>query len=64
MPNELIIILSIVLFVAGLIVLYYIIESAVKNGINKSFVGQFLDEKCGMKDNSKSFLNSDLDNDK
>lgn len=64
MPNELIIILSIVLFVAGLIVLYFIIESAVKNGINKSVIGQFLDENYGMKDNSKSFLNSDLDNDK
>jgi hypothetical protein len=42
-----------------------VIESAVKNGINRSKIGQFLEEKHGIKENKEpSFLDDDLDKDK
>ncbi|WP_255349293.1 hypothetical protein [Paenisporosarcina sp. HGH0030] len=41
-----------------------VIEIAVRNGINRSVIGQFLEKENGIKENEKSFLDSDLDNDK
>ncbi|UOE95225.1 DUF6019 family protein [Alkalihalobacillus sp. LMS39] len=58
--------LSIVLYIVGLIILYIIIETAVRRGINNSIVGQYLEKKYGVKDirkNKKSFLDDDLDKD-
>lgn len=58
--------LSIVLYIVGLIILYIIIEMAVRRGINNSIVGQYLEKKYGVKDirkNKKSFLDDDLDKD-
>lgn len=57
-------IIPIVLWIVGLLILYVVIETAVKNGINKSLLGQFLENKHGIKDDKKSFLDDDLDNDK
>ncbi len=56
-------ILSIILYFVGLLILYIVIETAVKNGINNSIVGQFLAKKYGIKTEKKSFLDKDLDND-
>ncbi|WP_026675246.1 hypothetical protein [Alkalihalobacterium bogoriense] len=56
--------LSIVLYIAGLIILYIVIETAVRKGINNSIIGQYLEKKYGIKDireNKKSFFDDDLD---
>lgn len=37
---------------------------AVKDGINKSVVGQFIEKKYRVRYDKKSFLDNDLDNDK
>ncbi|MEK3886675.1 hypothetical protein [Bacillus sp. FSL K6-3431] len=55
-------IFSIILWIVGLFILYIVISTAVKDGINKSVVGQFIETKYGVKEDKKSFLNSDLDN--
>ncbi|MFB5281867.1 hypothetical protein [Peribacillus sp. Hz7] len=55
---------SIILWIVGLFILYIVISTAVKDGINKSVVGQFIEQKYGVKDDKKSFFDSDLDNDK
>ncbi len=57
-------VISIVFWIVGLFILYIVISTAVKNGINKSTVGQFIERKYGVKEEKKSFLDSDLDNDK
>ncbi len=44
----------------GLFVLYLVIYMAVKDAINKSVIGQFIDKNDGT--NQKSFLDGDLDN--
>ncbi|MFB5282459.1 hypothetical protein [Peribacillus sp. Hz7] len=54
---------SIILWIVGLFILYIVISAAVKDGINKSVVGQFIEKKYGVKGDKKSFLDSDLDND-
>ena len=56
------IVISIVVSIVGLLALYAIIEAAVKNGINSSIIGQFLEQKNGIKEDEKSFLDDDLDN--
>ena len=56
------IVISIVISIVGLVALYAIIEAAVKSGINSSIIGQFLEEKNGIKEDEKSFLDDDLDN--
>jgi hypothetical protein len=56
-------IFSIFLWIVGLIILYLVISTAVKDGINKSVVGQYMNLNLGDKDGKKSFLNRDLDND-
>lgn len=58
------VVISIVFFLVGVVVFMYVIEIAVRNGINRSVIGQFLEKENGIKENEKSFLNSDLDNDK
>lgn len=55
---------SIILWIVGLFILYIVILTAVKDGINKSVVGQLIEKKYGVKEDKKSFLDSDLDNDK
>jgi hypothetical protein len=57
-------VISILFWIIGLFILYIVISTAVKNGINKSDVGQFIKRKYGVKEDKKSILNSDLDNDK
>jgi hypothetical protein len=57
-------VLSIGLLIVGLFILYLVISTAVKDGINKSVVGQFMEEQYGFKENKKSILDNDLDNDK
>ena len=53
----------IVLFLVGLFLLYIVIETAVKNGINHSIVGQSLQKKKRLKEGKKSFFDDDLDRD-
>jgi hypothetical protein len=55
---------SIGLWIVGLFILYLVISTAVRDGINKSVIGKFIEEKYGVKENSKSILDNDLDNDK
>ncbi len=57
------IVLSIIFYVVGVFILYIVIETAVKKGINSSKIGQFYEEKDGIKENKKTFLDKDLDND-
>lgn len=54
---------SILLWIIGLFILYVVISTAVKEGINRSLVGQYLEKKYGMNENKKSFLDNDLDKD-
>jgi hypothetical protein len=56
--------LSIVFYIVGLFILYIVIETAVRRGINSSIIGQFHEKKYGIKEDNKSFLDDDLDNDK
>lgn len=55
---------SIGLLIVGLFILYLVISTAVRDGINKSVVGQFIEDQYGFKENKKSILDTDLDNDK
>ncbi|MDM5227222.1 hypothetical protein QUF73_13505 [Cytobacillus sp. NJ13] len=55
---------SIILWIAGLFILYIVISAAVRDGINKSVAGQFIETKYGIKKERDSFLDRDLDNDK
>ncbi|MEH7505967.1 hypothetical protein V7152_29135 [Neobacillus drentensis] len=57
-------IIPIVIYIVGLFILYIVIETAVRRGINSSIIGQFLEKKYGIKGDKKSFLDDDLDNDK
>jgi hypothetical protein len=54
---------SIILWIIGLFILYLVVSTAVKDGINKSVVGQLIEKKYGVEAKKKSFLDSDLDND-
>ncbi|MFF2447971.1 hypothetical protein ACFVSW_12815 [Neobacillus sp. NPDC058068] len=55
-------VISIILWIFGLFILYLIISTAVKDGINKSLVGKFIEKQYGVKEDKKSFLDKDLDN--
>ncbi|MBS8263759.1 hypothetical protein DYI25_04790 [Mesobacillus boroniphilus] len=59
-----VLVFNIIFLIVGLFILYIVISTAVKEGINKSVVGHFIEKKYGDKGNEKSFLDSDLDNDK
>ena len=52
---------SIFIWAVGLFILYLVIETAVKNGINKSVIAQGYTPQ---NESKKSFLDHDLDNDK
>ncbi|MCG3418206.1 hypothetical protein [Oceanobacillus jordanicus] len=54
---------TIVLWIMGLVILYFVIYTAVKDGINKSLVGQFIEKNYDVKEEKKSFLDNDLDSD-
>ncbi|MFF2500975.1 hypothetical protein [Peribacillus sp. NPDC058075] len=51
-----------VYFTVGLFILYIVIETAVRKGINNSMIGQHLEKKYGVKEDKKSFFDDDLDN--
>ncbi len=55
--------LSIILYIVGIFILYVVIETAVRRGINSSVVGQFFEEKYEFKEYKSSSLNNDLDED-
>ncbi|WP_432355568.1 hypothetical protein [Sporosarcina sp. A2] len=55
---------SIITWAIGLYILYFIITAAVKNGINQSVIGRSFEDKSEPVPEKKSFLDSDLDNDK
>jgi hypothetical protein len=50
---------NIVFLIVSVIIMYLVILKAVREGINQSVVGQFIEKKYGVKANT-----SDLDNDK
>lgn len=54
---------SIVIVIVALFILYIVISTAVKDGINKSVVGQYLEKENGVIEKKKTFLDNDLDND-
>lgn len=56
------IVISIVVAIVGLLALYGIIEAGVRNGINSSIIGQFLEKRNEIEEDKKSFLDDDLDN--
>ncbi|MGN7940089.1 hypothetical protein [Virgibacillus sp. 6R] len=56
------IIFSIIAYLIGVFILYVVIETAVRKGINSSIIGKFLEDKYGIKEEKKSFLDNDLDN--
>ncbi|MFE4133828.1 hypothetical protein [Peribacillus sp. YIM B13482] len=55
------VIIAIVFYLVGLFILYIVIETAVRKGINSSIIGQFLEKKYGIKEDKKAFLDDDLD---
>lgn len=55
--------LSIILYIFGVFILYVVIETAVKRGINSSIVGQFFEKKSEFKEGKSSSLNNDIDED-
>lgn len=58
------VVISFVLFIVGLVIFYNIIEIAVRNGINSSIIGKFLESKNEIIEDEKSFLGDELDNDR
>lgn len=61
---SLVLVVNIILLIVGLFILYLVVSTAVRTGINKSVVGQLIEKKYGVEENKKSFLNRDLNNDK
>ncbi|WP_050615579.1 hypothetical protein [Bacillus testis] len=55
---------SIMFWIIGLVIFYLVISYAVKDGINKSVVGQLIEKKYEIENDKRSFLDSDLDHDK
>ncbi|HLQ97948.1 MAG TPA: hypothetical protein VK135_04605 [Candidatus Dormibacteraeota bacterium] len=43
--------------------MYLVIYAAVKEGINKSLVGQLIQKKYGLKEDKNAFPDKDLDDD-
>lgn len=52
----------IILWMIGLFILYLVIYKAVKDGINKSVVGQSIERTTDPAVNKKSLIDDDLDN--
>ena len=58
-------IVSIVLYIVSLFILYIVIETAVRRGINSSIIGQSLEKKSVIAEEKiKSFFDNDLDDDR
>ncbi|SEA64359.1 hypothetical protein SAMN05421743_106211 [Thalassobacillus cyri] len=58
--------LTIIIYLIGLFILYIIIETAVRRGINSSIIGLYLENKYGIQDTREkknSFLDDDLNKD-
>lgn len=55
------IIIPIIFYIIGLFILYMVIETAVRKGINSSVIGEFLEKKYGIKD-ERNTIKDDLDN--
>lgn len=54
--------ITIVLYIVGLIILYIVIETSVRRGINSSIIGRALESKPEIaEEKKKSFFDSDLD---
>lgn len=57
-------IISILLYIGSLFILYIVIETAVRKGINNSIIGQAVEKKLGItEEKKKSFFDNDLDDD-
>jgi len=54
---------TILVWAIGLFILYVVISTAVKEGINRSIVGQHIEKKYGTEEHKESFLDDDLDSD-
>jgi hypothetical protein len=52
---------AIVTFIIVIFILYIVIETAVRRGINSSIIGQYLEEESETK-KKKSLFDEDLDN--
>ncbi|MHA6259439.1 hypothetical protein ACXYMX_05925 [Sporosarcina sp. CAU 1771] len=52
----------IILWIAGLFILYLVIYKAVKEGINSSVIGQSRKKTSNQEEKKKSWLDDDLDN--
>lgn len=48
--------------IVSVIIMYLVILKAVREGINQSVVGQFIEKKYGVKTSEKSLPDSDSDN--
>lgn len=58
-------IVLIVLYIVSLFILYIVIETAVRRGINSSIIGQSLEKKSVItEEKKKSFFDNDLDDDR
>ncbi|MRH43489.1 hypothetical protein GH741_12450 [Aquibacillus halophilus] len=59
--------MGVIFYIISLIILYFVIETAVRNGINRSKIGQFIEEQQEVQEHKQSreakqtFLNNDLD---
>lgn len=54
---------AIFVYLISLFILYIVIETAVRRGINSSVIGRVIEKKYNSTE-KKSFLDDDLDNDK
>lgn len=55
-------IISILLYVGSLFILYIVIETVIRRGINNSMIGQALEKKLGIQEEKKtSFFDHDVD---
>lgn len=51
----------IILSMIGFVILYFVIFTAVRDGINRSVIGQRIEKEHGVQQEKKSFLDQDLD---
>lgn len=51
------------LYIVSLFILYIVIETAVRRGINSSIIGRTFEDTYKNKKDKKSFLDNDLDQD-
>lgn len=54
--------ISILIYMVSLFILYNVVKTAVRRGINSSIVGQVMEKKLGTtEEKKKSFFDNDLD---